>query len=255
MQDDITSKVDGLAANGTKLHSFNVKVTYQSFIGDYGATGVKARALHIVIKCNSKVRSWTRFPIFHAEPFEEMIHSYIKSVLVDDMAKAADKTISEAQLAIARNDIALDFIEFSEGVRLEKSRIERVLAKGQEVIENRIAEEALQDQEKKEKAARLLAEYESLHCIWTDIRTRRRRDANLPIVKRGRVIQAVHESVPSELIKEFLIDTKTTPSDMALHHLVKLGRFPTFEAARKARARARKEIGDISEKRQMSPKK
>jgi hypothetical protein len=258
MQDnDVTPIVDELAAKGKALNRFNVKVTYQTFIGAYDRKG--GRALHVVIKCNDKVRMWQRFPIAHddlfVEPFERMINAYMESAMIDDLAKAADKTFNDAWLSAARNDIAANAVEFSEGAPLEISRIERVLAKGQEVAEELIAEEAIQDREALEEIERLLAEYESAYQIWKDIGARRRRDAGQPIKNQVRAIQAIHENIPAEWIEKFLREGEMTPADMAHFHFAKIHRHRSAEAAEKAIKRARRKKGDILRKQQMSPKR
>jgi hypothetical protein len=251
--DDTTSKVDDLVAKGKKLEMFSVTVTYQSFISDYGRKGGKA--FYIAIKCNGKVRQYRTFPIYHDGPFDEMISSYVKSALADDLVKAADKTINDAMLGTARygGDV-LDLIEFSEGAPLEKSRIEKVLAKGQEVVEGRITEEAIAAHEKLEEIEQLLAEYENAKRIWKDIGAMREQIAGYPIAKQVRAIQEIHEDIPAELIEEFLRDKKMKPSDMAYVHCARTDRRKSLEAAKQAINRAKREKSDILRKQQMSPK-
>jgi hypothetical protein len=254
MQDsNIESIIDELEAKGERLDSFKVEVKYQAFIGDYHRKG-GGRTLHILIKCNNRVRTWQRFPITGAEPSEEMMSAYMKSAMADDLAEAADKTLMHAYLGTARNDIAANFIEFSEGVPLERGRIEKVLDRGQEVFEARMAEENIQDQETLQRIERLLAEYEGAYQAWKQIGGMRKQVAGQPIEKQVRAVQAIHETIPPEWIKEFLIDRQMTPSNMAYVHIARIYRHSTPEAAEKAIKRARRKKRDILEKRQMSPK-
>jgi hypothetical protein len=59
---------DDLEAKSKKLSSFIVRLTYQTFIGDYDRMGREARTLRVIIKCNDEVREWIEYPIIEEPP-------------------------------------------------------------------------------------------------------------------------------------------------------------------------------------------
>jgi hypothetical protein len=229
-----------LEANGEKLSSITFNLVYQTFISDYGRFGRDGRTLHIVIYCNDQEACWLEYPIIEVQPdpytpvfYEEKewsITNQIRSLMPKYLADAVYQAVEKAYLIATKQDFEGEWEELK-----------------REIEEERV-------QERIEKCQESLAEYEELYKVWSGIKRNRSNNSTLAVNDQVKVLQVIHREVPANLISEF-VEHKVAPAEMALRHLVEIGKFPTYDAAKKALTRIRKEIGDITTAHQMSPKK